>query len=139
MATHYDFSVAVIDDDESFCRSVRRWLHAATFRAAIYRSAEAFLADPDNSRFTCLLVDVQLGGMSGLEMQRQLVARGSRTPVIFVTAYDDPAAIAEAREIGCVAFLRKTVGGARLLETIQSVLPGQSGTRVLPPPLEFDA
>jgi FixJ family two-component response regulator len=114
-------------------------LHAATFRAAIYRSAEEFLADADKSRFTCLLVDVQLGGMSGLEMQRQLVAQGSRTPVIFVTSYDDPSAITQALEIGCVAFLRKTVGGARLLETIQSVLPAPHRSRVLPPPLEFDA
>ena len=139
MASPSEFNVAVIDDDESFCRSVRRWLRAATFGAAVYPSAEEFLADPDNARFACLLVDVQLGGMSGLEMQRRLVAQGNRTPVIFVTAYDDPAAISEALEIGCVAFLRKTVGGARLLETLQSVLPGVSRKRALPPPLEFDA
>lgn len=111
--------MAIIDDDESFGRSVRRWMHAAEFTAATYRSAEEFLADPENGRFDCLIVDVQLGGMSGLEMRRRLVAAGSRTPVIFITAYDDPAAIAEAERVGC-AFLRKTVEGAHLLQAIRS-------------------
>lgn len=111
--------MAIIDDDESFGRSVRRWMHAAAFTAATYRSAEEFLSDPDKGRFDCLIVDVQLGGMSGLEMRRRLVAAGSHTPVIFITAYDDPAVIAEAERAGC-AFLRKTVDGVHLLEAIRS-------------------
>ena len=119
MTVHTHLPVAVVDDDESFCRSVRRWLHASAFVATIYRSAEDFLADPYNERFACLLVDIQLGGMSGLEMQRELVAQGSRTPVIFITALDDPAAIAEAERSGC-AFLRKTADGLDLMETIRT-------------------
>jgi FixJ family two-component response regulator len=130
MAVLGDVSVAVIDDDESFCRSVRRWLRAATFRSAIYHSAEEFLADADNRRFGCLLVDIQLGGMSGLEMHRKLIASGNRTPVIFITAYDDPSAVVEALELGCAAFFRKTVDGAELLQAIGSVLPAApSSTR----------
>jgi FixJ family two-component response regulator len=111
--------VAIIDDDESFGRSVRRWMRAAEFAAATYRSAEEFLADPDNGRFDCLIVDIQLGGMSGLEMRRRLVAAGRRTPVIFITAFDDPSVIAEAERMGC-EFLRKTVDGPHLLQAVQS-------------------
>ena len=118
MTVHSHLSVAVVDDDECFCRSVSRWLHASAFVAAIYRSAEDFLEDPYNGRFACLLVDIELGGMSGLEMQRELVAQGSCAPVIFITALDDPTAIAEAERSGC-AFLRKTVDGLDLMETIR--------------------
>lgn len=113
-----DPCVAIIDDDESFCRSVRRWMNAADFTAATYRSAEEFLADHGHWHFSCLLVDIQLGGMSGLEMHRRLVAEGCRTPVIFMTAYDDPAALADVERRGC-CFLRKTDAGVRLMEAIR--------------------
>ena len=90
------------------------------FVATIYPSAEDFLADPFKWRFDCLLVDVQLGGMSGLEMQRELAAQGSRTPVIFMTALDDPGAVDEAQRAGC-PFLRKTVDGLDLMQAIRTV------------------
>jgi FixJ family two-component response regulator len=86
-----DACIAIIDDDESFCRSSVRLLRATGLRSVSYLSAEAFLADPVGRRFDCLLVDIQLGGMSGLELLRKLSDEGCRTPVIFVTAYDDPA------------------------------------------------
>jgi FixJ family two-component response regulator len=120
--------IAIIDDDESFCRSSSRMLLAAGFQSVTYLSAEEFLADPVHQRFTCLLVDIQLGRMSGLEMQRELVVEGSRTPVIFVTAHDDPAARAEALQAGCVAFFRKTDDGACLLDALRSILPAGSAS-----------
>jgi len=119
MAIPADPCVAVVDDDVSFCRSVRRWLNAWNFVAAIYYSAEDFLADPYNERFACLLVDIQLGGMSGLEMHRRFAAQGSRTPVIFISAHEEPPAIPGAVSAGCV-FLRKTVEGAQLMEAIRT-------------------
>ena len=115
--------VAIIDDDESFCRSSGRMLRATGLQSIAYPSAEEFLADPVNRRFDCLLVDIQLGGMSGLELQRKLVAEGRRTPIIFITANDDPAAREEALQAGCAAFFRKTDEGARLLEALRNVLP----------------
>ena len=93
---------------------------------ASYRSAEEFLADPYNQRFACLLVDIQLGGMSGLEMQRRLASEGSRTPVIFITAYDDPVEIAEAERAGC-AFLRKTDDGVQLMDAIRKACGARIG------------
>src|SRR5688572_32348559 len=98
-----NFCVAIIDDDESFCRSSSRMLRAAGIQSVTYSCAEEFLADPVRWRFACLLVDIQLGRMSGLEMQRKLVAEGNRTPVIFITAHDDPAARAQARQAGSLA------------------------------------
>lgn len=132
MAAHARPCVAIIDDDEGFCRSVHRWIHAgAVFSAAMYRSGEEFLADPNKQRFACLLVDIQLGGMSGLELRRRLAAEGNRTPIVFVTAHDDAKAIAEAEGAGC-AFLRKTVEGARLAAALRDAckLPSDAESSV---------
>jgi FixJ family two-component response regulator len=115
--------VAVIDDDESVRRTMSRLLRAAGFQPITFGSAEEFLADPVRPHFTCLLVDVRLGGMSGIDMWRRLVAEGSRTPVIFITAHDEPAERAQAIQSGCAGFFRKTDAGARIIETIRSVVP----------------
>ena len=88
------------------------------------------MADPYNQRFACLLVDIQLGGMSGFEMQRRLASEGSRTPVIFITAYDDPAAIADAERAGC-AFLRKTDDGVQLMDAIRKACGAGTGLEYL--------
>jgi FixJ family two-component response regulator len=124
-----NFCVAIIDDDESFCRSSSRMLRAAGIQSVTYLSAEEFLADSVRSRFACLLVDVQLGRMSGLEMQRQLLAEGSRTPIIFITAHEDPAARVQALQAGCVGMFRKTDDGARLLDALYRLLPTDSTPR----------
>jgi FixJ family two-component response regulator len=115
--------VAVIDDDESFCRSSSRWLQAIATRPTAYSSAEEFLADPEYMRFDCLLVDVQLGGMSGLELQQRLNERHAGLPIIFITAHDDPQAQRDATRAGCTAYLRKTDDGALLLAAIRRAVP----------------
>ena len=114
--------VAIIDDDESFCRSSSRMLRMAGYPSVAYHSAEEFLADRGRRRFTCLLLDIQLGGMSGLEMQRQLVAEGDRTPVIFITAHAEPEARAEALDWGCVGFFGKTDEGERVVKAIDKIV-----------------
>jgi len=113
--------VAVVDDDESICRSFGRLLRAAGFQPVIYDSAEAFLADTKHPQFSCLVLDIQLGAMSGIELARRLLAGGERTPVIFITAHDDPEARGAADELGCSAYFRKTDSGKEVLETIQRV------------------
>jgi FixJ family two-component response regulator len=114
--------VAVVDDDESFCRSMGRLLRAADYHPVTYSSAEAFLADTKHPRFDCLLLDVSLGGISGLELGRRLEAVGSTTPVIFITAHDDPATRTAAQETGCVAFISKVEPGEVLLKAIGSAV-----------------
>jgi len=115
--------VAVIDDDERYCRSLARLLRAAGMQSITYASAETFLADTKQPRFDCLVIDVQLGGMSGIDLGRRLVAEGRVVPVIYVTAYDDPETRAEARAAGAAAFFRKAESGADLLDAIRRVVP----------------
>jgi len=113
------FSVAIVDDDESLCRSLGRLLRASGMSTVVYRSAEEFLGDSQHPPFDCLLLDVQLGGISGIELQRQLAACGEKTPVIFLTAYDDPEWRAQAVAAGCAAYFRKTDAGADVIEAIR--------------------
>jgi FixJ family two-component response regulator len=111
--------VAVVDDDESLCRSLGRLLRAAEIQPVTYSSAEAFLADKKHPQFDCLVLDIQLGGISGIELQRRLVAAGERTPVIFITAQEDSDLRAQAEAVGCAAFFHKSDSGAEVLETIR--------------------
>src|SRR5688572_27210341 len=95
VSTHNTY-VAVVDDDESMCRSFGRLLRAAGFVPITYPSAEAFLEDVKHPQFDCVVLDIQLGGTSGLELRKRLAASGSATPVIFITAHDDPEARTQA-------------------------------------------
>jgi FixJ family two-component response regulator len=111
--------VAIVDDDTSMCRSLSRLLSLTGYAPCSFRSAEEFLADADRGRFACALIDIQLGGMSGLELQRALAERGDTTALIFVTAHDEPAMRAEALRGGCAAFFSKTEDGTRILDAIK--------------------
>lgn len=113
--------VAIIDDDPSLCRSLGRLLEQAGFHPIAFLSAEEFLADPLRAHFVCLLVDMQLGGMSGIELHKHLLAQGNRTPVIYITAYDDADAEAEGFRVGCAGLYRKTDAGADIIEAIHRV------------------
>jgi FixJ family two-component response regulator len=119
MSNTEPFYVAIVDDDENLCRSLARMLRAAGMQPITYPSAEAFLADTKHPRFDCLVLDVHLGGMSGIELGRRLVAEGSHAPFICVTSDDDPQARAEAEAAGCSAFFRKIDSGADVLNAIR--------------------
>ena len=118
--------VAVVDDDENVCRSFARLLRAAGMQAITYLSAEAFLADLKHPQFDCLVLDVQLTGMSGLELQRHLTGKAPAAPVIFITAHDDPRAREQAVAKGCVGYFRKTAAGSDVLEAIRRAVAGPS-------------
>jgi FixJ family two-component response regulator len=113
--------VAVVDDDENLCRSLGRLLRATGINPVTYPSAEAFLADTRHPQFDCLVLDIQLGGMSGIELAQELVAKGSHTPFIYITAFDDPEVRATAEAGGCSGYFRKTDPGTELLEAIRKV------------------
>jgi FixJ family two-component response regulator len=118
MSTTRNIYVAIVDDDESLCRSMGRLLRAAHFQPITYSSAEAFLEDRKHPQFDCLLLDIQLGGISGIELNRQLAAAGSTAPVIFITAHDDPVTRAQSLAAGCAGYFRKTDSGSDVLACI---------------------
>jgi FixJ family two-component response regulator len=114
--------VAVVDDDESTCRSFGRLLRAAGFQPISYPSAEAFLDDTRRPRFDCLVLDIQLEGISGLKLSQALAAVNDTTPVVLVTAHDDPEVRAEAEVSGCAGYFRKTDPGQLVIEAITKVV-----------------
>lgn len=120
--------VAVVDDDESVCRSLGRLLRTAGFQPVTYPSAEALLEDTKRPRFDCLVLDIQLGGMSGLELKRRLTAVKDSTPVIFITAHDEAEVRSEALACGCAGYFRKTDSGEQVLAAIR--LAADRGTTV---------
>jgi FixJ family two-component response regulator len=116
--------VAVVDDDDSFARAIGRLLRASGFEISTYPSAEAFLAPTPLPSADCLVLDIQLGGMSGVELQQELRDRGNATPIIFVTAHDAPEVRDQALSAGCVAYLRKPVASRALLEAVARAMGG---------------
>src|SRR5262249_29472858 len=119
MSSHQSIKVAVVDDDASLCRAVKRLLSAAGIGCECFLSAEEFLESQTAVQPDCLLLDVQLGGMSGFELQRKLAEEGRELPIIFVTAHDEPEARQQALNAGCIAFLRKTDPAEVILTAIR--------------------
>ena len=110
--------VAVVEDDASCSRAIERLLRAAGFEPYVCASAEAFLQDTTHFAPDCLVLDIHLPGMSGLDLCRRLTVLGRATPVIFVTAHDEPEAREEARRAGGSAYFCKPVPGKLLLDAI---------------------
>lgn len=114
--------IAVIDDDESVRRTTTLLVESLGFRAAAFESAEKYLRSGRLDDTSCLIVDVQMPGMTGLQLQSHLAAEGCRIPVIFITAYDNKAFRRQAMQAGAVAFLAKPFTDEQLLENIRSAL-----------------
>ncbi|RPH53747.1 MAG: response regulator [Lysobacterales bacterium] len=114
--------IAIIDDDESVCRSMSRLLRAAHLHPVSYPSAEALLTDTKRPKFDCLVLDIQLPGMSGLDLRRRLSAFKDATPVVFITAHDDPEMRSQAEASGCAGYFRKTDSGAEVLAAIRRTI-----------------
>ena len=112
-------TVAVVDDDPNMLKGVERLLNVHGFGTAVFTSAEDFLDRGDQSKLHCLVLDINLGGMSGIELRRELRASGSSLPVVFLTGVDDEVTRAAALREGCIAFLRKPFPGNLLIEAVE--------------------
>jgi len=110
--------VAIVDDDPGVLAATGNLLAAYGFKSERYASAEAFLAAVALSQAACLVLDVDLAGISGLELACRLSQDGFRFPVIFATGRDDEATRRKAADIGCVAFLRKPFFAGALFEAL---------------------
>jgi FixJ family two-component response regulator len=123
MSVSAKVTIAVIDDDEIHSRALGRLVRRAGFQIAIFHSAEDFLAAAGHASVGCLLLDIHLGGMSGIALHRELLARGDRTPVIYITAHEDEATRTEATRSGCAGFFLKTDSSSAILEALRHVTP----------------
>jgi FixJ family two-component response regulator len=113
--------VAVIEDDDVGRSALGRLLKVSGFEPALFESAEAFMAQPSERDWLCLIVDVQLTGMSGIDLQRRVRAEGSAVPIIIVTANKADVVRERAQQIGCAAFLSKPFNGNIILSILDSI------------------
>jgi FixJ family two-component response regulator len=111
-----------VDDDEAVRESLSELLQVTGFGCRCFDSAEAFLADTSGADFDCIITDVRMPGIGGIELQERLRARGARTPVIFITSVLDRATRARALEAGAHAYLAKPIADDRLLAHLGAAL-----------------
>ena len=119
-------NVAIVDDDASLCKAMSRLLAAAGIESATYASAESFLDSRSGFEPDCLVLDIQLGGMSGFELRQHLAAMGGTPSIVFVTAHDEPEIRQQAERCGCVAYLQKTDSGEAVIEAVRRAVASRS-------------
>jgi FixJ family two-component response regulator len=117
-------TIAIIDDDEPARITTSSLVRSLGFDAAVFSSAEEYLASPRRHSFSCLVSDVQMPGMSGLDLQSQLSAEGHGVPIIFITAYPHANIEKRARAAGSVCILNKPFESQDLVDCIQRALNG---------------
>jgi len=114
--------IAVIDDDEALCSSLVDLMRSAGYRAEPFKSAETFLMCSDRLGFGCIIADIHMPGMSGLDLVRNLREQGITTPVILITALPDRHLHEEAMSVGALCLLRKPFETGSLLEYVERSL-----------------
>jgi len=121
--------IHIVDDDESLRGAMQRLLTAAGYRVKAYASAGDFLLDPPGEAPGCLLLDLNMPGPSGLDLQQALARHGVRLPVIFLTGHGDLATGVRAMKAGAVDFLTKPVEREPLLAAITRALETDAALR----------
>ena len=119
--------ISIIDDDESVRKTTTLLIESFGFQARGFDSAEKFLTSGHVNDTSCLLVDILMPGMNGLQLQSQLTAAGNRIPIIFMTAQEDEESRRRALQAGAVAFLDKPLRDVQLLQIIHSALGHEKG------------
>jgi len=114
--------VSIVDDDVSVRRSTRRLLRSSGFRAEAFASAEEFLNSERAEETACLILDLRMPGMNGLELQRRLAQNRNGIPVIFLSAHASEEDERAALQAGAVQFLRKPISKEALLSAIREAL-----------------
>ena len=117
-----DIVVSIVDDDASVRRSTRRLLRSSGFRAEAFASAEEFLESKSAAKTACLILDLRMPGMTGLELQRRLNQNGNPVPIIFLSAHASEEDERSALSAGAVQFLRKPISKEALLSAIHDAL-----------------
>ena len=120
MSAEKTFTVFVVDDDDSVRMALRRLLQANEYQVTTFESAEDFLSSERFLTEGCLVLDIKLPGMSGLELYEKLASYEANYPVVFITAHDNPQWQEQVAKTGAVAFLRKPFDEQALLDALQA-------------------
>jgi FixJ family two-component response regulator len=121
--------IAIVDDDEGLCFSLVDLMRSVGYRAEPFFEAERLIASPDMSAYDCIIADVRMPGMSGLDLVRKLRERGDLTPVILVTALPDRKLEDEAISVGAHSLLRKPLDTQTLLDRVARSLGSERALR----------
>ena len=111
-------TIAVVDDDPSVRKALARLLSAFGYRVELFASGAAFLDAAPASKAMCLLVDIKLGAMSGLELARRLSLDGFQFPIVFMTGSEKNVVRLQCLDFGCVAFLEKPIPESHLMDAV---------------------
>ena len=114
--------VAIVDDDDSMRSALQGLLRSAELPAQSFASAEEFLESGQQHQIACLIADIRMPGMSGLELQAKLNAERCRIPIIFITAHGDEKMRMQALRAGAVEFMAKPFNDEALLESVRVAL-----------------
>lgn len=121
-------TVYVVDDDASIRRALERLLRSSGYTAVTFASAEEFLQSAIASGEGCLILDIRLPGMNGLELQEKLASRGAANSFIFMTAHDIPQWQEKATKAGAIAYLKKPFREQSLLDAVKRFFKSQART-----------
>src|SRR5919202_829579 len=121
--------VFVVDDDSSIRDALMSLIRSVGLRAEAFESAQAFLSHPRPDAPGCLVLDVRLPGLSGLDLQRELAAAQTTLPIIFIPGHGDIPMTVQAMKAGAVEFLAKPFRDQELLDAIQQALEGDRACR----------
>jgi FixJ family two-component response regulator len=114
--------VAIVDDDASMRAAIEDLLNSVSIKAKSFASAEEFLFSGLQNQIACLISDIRMQGMTGLELQTKLISEGSRVPIIFITAHGNTRMRTQALNSGAIEFLGKPFDDERLLGSVRAAL-----------------
>jgi FixJ family two-component response regulator len=114
--------ISIVDDDPSVRRALRRLVKSAGYIVETFASARDFLDSSPQGRSGCLILDIQMEGMSGFDLQEQLAVERSAIPVVFITAHDDAPTRERIRRSGVAGYLRKPFDDLALLDAIRAAV-----------------
>lgn len=118
--------ISVVDDNESVREAIRGLIRSIGYAVATFESAEDFLASASLAETKCLILDVRMPGMDGMELQRRLAATEYRLPIVFITAHGDEASRVEALNNGAVDYLQKPFSERALLNAVSRAIEAKN-------------
>lgn len=114
--------VAVVENDSALLKALERLLRAHGYPSELYASAEEFMEHSLKQEIGCMILDINLGGISGLELQKELVRKGQAPPIIFITGQSDESCRKQAEEMGCIAYLKKPFESHSLIKALNNAI-----------------